>query len=166
MIFFAFEKWTQSFCGKSLIHKISNKLSLDISDLNLTIYSEGSWLSLCLCLLAGLSVMLSKIVSLCKQILKDGETDNEHREKTSTNGSYNLDAVGLYMIVATLVFIISVRLLMNIDMNETLKKLGKNIKFLVNVQINIKYYVDIFVYSITYIFISLQNLVYTQHLLD
>ena len=85
--------------------------------------------------------MLSKIVSFFKQILKDVETDNEHREKTSGNGSYNLDAVGLYMIVATLVFIISVRLLMNIelDMNETLKKLGKNIKFLVNVQMNIKY---------------------------
>ena len=171
MIFFAFEKWTQSFCGKPLIHKISNKLSLDISDVNLGIYNEGSWLALCLCLLAALSVMLSRIVSFCKhsprviprietkKILKDGETDNEHSEETSTNGSYNLDAVGLYMIVATLVFILSVRLLLNVDMNETLKKLGKNFKSLVNVQKNIKYCWML----IRSIFISLQCLVHTQH---
>ena len=143
MVIFAYEKWTWSFCGKALIHKITNKLSLDIDEDKVMLYNEGSWLSLCLCSLAGISVLLSKIVSFCrhsprvipcivtKKVVKEDEANNENQEGSRTNGSdqdsgsYNLDAVGMYMIVTTLVFIIFVRLLMNMDMNETIKKLGK-----------------------------------------
>ena len=158
MIIFASEKWTQSFCGKSLIHKISDRYSFNISADEFTLFKEGSVLTLCLCLLAGFAVLLSKAITITKQrptgvqvvelnniergqiapSISVANERNMNNERSNSNESqsaaadhtqeqvtYNLDAVGLYMIVATIVFIILVRLAKNLEMNDKLKDLGK-----------------------------------------
>ena len=174
IIIFALEQWTETFCGKILILQIRMKLDLDIDEGSVIEYRGGPKLSLVLCVLAGMSVFVSKFLICCKNTSKrvnpptavnldaTSPTKNERtvpnniqlqnvNNKTTVNiedtlsmkdlqqeerartppgveaGSYNLDAVGFYMIITILCFILIVRILKVLDLEEKYKQIFTSI---------------------------------------
>ena len=146
-------KWAASFCARSFIYRISKKLDLDSLENSLTVYEEGSKFTLFLCLFAASTVLISKLIVnmnkikscfVCKRddnyagaangedVITNITSNTQRNEEDSTkkmfhDSGYNLDAVGLYFLVTTFCFIIFVRLLMNLDLEEDYEKLVKAI---------------------------------------
>lgn len=101
-------KWSQSFCGKSLIYRVSQKLNIDITEDSLTIAQEDSWFTGFLGLLAATAVIYSKIRIAIKRAGK----------RSTSLGANHVDMVSLYSLTAVLCFIIFVKLIMNLEMKE------------------------------------------------
>ena len=172
IITFALEQWTQTFCGKILILQITMKLNLKIDGGSVVVYKGGPKLSLALCVLAGMSVLVSKLLICCRKNsnrvqpstavnLDETPIKNDKNEPNAINlpnvnettvniedtlsvkdlplkkkarnppcddaGSYNLDTVGFYMIITILCFILIVRILKVLDLEEKYKQIFTNI---------------------------------------
>ena len=133
-------KWTVSFCGKSLLYKISKSFGDEILDKDFKIYEEGSKFAIALCILACFAVLLSRLIILIRrksipinkyQVNLSADESNTRNNEANSNRNiptqnnvpqnamdYNLDTIGLLVLVIIFCFIIFVRHLMNLDLKE------------------------------------------------
>ena len=106
-------KWSQSFCGKSLIHRVSQKLNLNITEDSLVMYQEGSWFTASLGLFAVSAVLYSKLRNVIKRKVKP----------STSVGANHVDILSVYLLTALLCCIIFVRLIMNLELKEEHKQI-------------------------------------------